>query len=125
MGIIDLERLLKLDDWPSIFENVSEPLLVNRRLSCYGRLKCRLCMLTDEVKALGGGMILDDPIKDFSSWLGRYENEIGFRSALRDYVFFRPLLSGNLYYFWLNPLLIMLKLSLSSTSDAVRIDCLR
>ena len=75
--MIDFERLFKLDDWPSIFENVSEPLLVNRRLSCYGRLKCRLCILTDEVKARGGGMILDDPIKDFSSWLGRYENEIG------------------------------------------------
>lgn len=52
-------------------------------------------MLTDAARALDG-INLDDPIRDFSSWFGKYENEMGDRRVLSDSVFFNPLFLLNL-----------------------------
>jgi len=93
LGIIDLERFFKLEELPMIFEKLRELLLVVNLFYCYGFLKWRLCMLNDEVSALG--IIFVDPINDFSSWFGKYEKEIGFRSEFNDYVFFKPLFELN------------------------------
>lgn len=74
-------------------------------------------MLIDEDKVLIG-YIFDEPIIDFSVWLGRYENDIGFLSKLSDSVFLRPKLVENLKRSLPRPPSLRLQLSLQSISDA-------